>query len=170
MTEIHKINVTQATTATNKNNGTQSTKKSDIINFNFTNEANNETICNNSASQKLSAKVNELLGVPYLKGTIVKNSDGKIFLRITRNENDSVNPNKRGESCLGAIKDKLGIKDHVISAYNDPATSTGRRTWSDSATIDPGRSIDIPVSALGEAFTIFKRSDYKALRQLKANL
>lgn len=105
-----------------------------------------------SAKCLLNCIIQELnLSDNYIIPSIeVKN--GTAMLKLTRKANDKLRSDTRDEFRMGEIKSKLGIKDGVLSKYNDMGNVTGRtlNKNSDSATMEAGKTLVVPIKELGQ--------------------
>lgn len=118
--------------------------------------------------QKLSAKEEaaenlkmRVLQILDLKDNFIKVSieikNNRYGIKLTRPANDRRRTDERYEFSNGTIKDKLGIKDGVLKKYNDLRDVTGRQNLHESAgaTMEPGKSLFIPLCELGRDFAWF---------------
>ncbi len=111
------------------------------------------------AKEDLEARVTKLLDLKdnFLKASVVE-QNGKVYLKLSRAQNDKVRSDERHDFSMSAIKDKLGIKDGVIKQNNNLKDITGRDLYeeSGSATLERGKSIMIPLSELGQDFSFWQ--------------
>lgn len=93
-----------------------------------------------------------------LENNFLKVSFDGEYLVLSRPANDELRSNKRRDFNMGAIKNKLGVKDGVISSSNDMKDITGRLLYenSDDGVLEPGKSIKIPLSELGKDFSWYQ--------------
>lgn len=111
------------------------------------------------AKEDLETRVTELLDLKdnFLKANIVE-QNGKVYLKLSRPLNDKERPNERHDFSMSALKSKLGLKDGVLKKNNNLKDVTGRDLYeeSGSATIEPGKSLIIPLSDLGQDFSWYQ--------------
>lgn len=111
------------------------------------------------AKEDLEARVTKLLDLKdnFLKASVVE-QNGKVYLKLSRAQNDKVRSDERHDFSMSAIKDKLGIKDGIIKQNNNLKDITGRDLYeeSGSATLERGKSIMIPLSELGQDFSWYQ--------------
>lgn len=111
------------------------------------------------AKKALENRITELLDLEdnFLNVSIIE-IDRKKYLKLSRNQNDKIRSGQRSSFNMGAIKSKLGIKDNVISKHNDMKDITGRELYeiSNSATIEPGKTMVIPLSELGQNYSWYQ--------------
>lgn len=108
------------------------------------------------AANNLKCRILNLLDLEdnFLNVSFLKKEDGIMYLKLTRPADDKRRPEMRREFSNGAIKEKLGLKDNVLRDNNNLKDVTGRPNLDESsgATIEPGKSMLIPLSKLGENF------------------
>lgn len=113
----------------------------------------------NIAKENLEARVTELLDLKdnFIRTSVI-NKDGKVYLKLSRPQNDKTRSKERHDFSTSAIKSKLGLKDGVIKQHNNLKDITGRdlNEESGSATIEPGKSMLIPLSELGQNFSWYQ--------------
>ncbi|MBD5402484.1 hypothetical protein HDR58_06755 [bacterium] len=111
------------------------------------------------AAENLKMRVLQLLNLKddFLKVS-VEVINNKSYVKISRPANDKRRTAQRREFSNGAIKEKLGIKKGVLKANNDLVDVTGSPNLSESygATIEPGKSLLIPISDLGQDYPWYK--------------
>ena len=146
MTIINQINPTGSPVF----KGIVALAKAGSVNTVFNNSEidQNKTERINEAKQELMNKIYSELNLDpadeNFKVEII-NVDGKYYLKLTRLKCEGTNYK------LGDIKNKLSIANDVISNNNDLRDVTGRPNLnkSDSASIEPNKSIKIPLEEIG---------------------
>lgn len=123
------------------------------------NKADQKAKAKKKAEEELKNKILELLNLEdnFLKPSIVSYKQ-RFCLKLTRPANDKLRGDQRGDFQMGAIKSKLGVKDGVISDFNDMEDITGRPNLahSDGATIEAGKSLLIPLGELGKDYPFYR--------------
>ena len=116
------------------------------------------------AKEDLSTLAGSFLSADFLKTSVIKkaNENGEqYFLRISRPEDDknrlkenSPQPffSPKEKLTMGYIRRQLGVRENVITENNSSRFVANRppETFNDSATLDAGKYLDIPVSELGQ--------------------
>ena len=114
-----------------------------------------QNINNNKVKeQKFLNIINKHLNIPNYKSS-VETIEGKTFLRLDRPADDEYQPDKRHYIDFDSIKENLRIEDGVLNKYNDLADVSNSRCWNDDNTIEPGKSLYIPLDAIGQKKTLF---------------
>ena len=117
--------------------------------------------------------INKHLDIPNYETSVIELKGNK-FLRLYRRIDDEYLPEKRHFMDLDSIKENLLIKDGVLQKYNDMVRVTNSRCWNDDNTIDPGQTLDIPVSEIGQKkgglFGAFESDKNKELKQAVKDL
>ena len=123
--------------------------------------------------KKFLDTINKHLDIPNYETSVIELKGNK-FLRLYRPIDDEYQPEKRQFIDLDSIKDNLLIEDGVLQKYNDMARVTNSRCWNDDNTIDPGQTLDIPVSEIGQKkgglFGAFESDKNKELKQAVKDL
>ena len=116
--------------------------------------------------------INKHLNIPNYQTSVIEKDETK-FLRLYRPIDDEYQPEKRHSMDLDSIKSNLLIEDGIIQKYNDMVRVTNSRCWDDDNTIDPGQTLDIPVSAIGKKkgiLGLFESDKNKELKQAVKDL